>query len=274
MPTELISRRVFLTGSSVWSLARGQAARNASFSRTSFKDSPVLTTLESCAGYVRKGPVLSVEWAPPEANVDVPLFSGTIETSTMESVLSQLLPFDESIKAQARHDGAIINIASIDRDPSYQDLLSLPVAPRHFSGKNWNYFIVDDYVRSCAELRTWVQEFHRIARRKAGVVDPTVASYGSGLGGVSPYIVPEYNIELVGKTLRDQLDEIALYTASSSEQPRDNTAMNSQAGWIIAITPPFRFDKLQQKEVIVRAFPGGNVPLNYFSTRSQRIKRR
>jgi len=274
MSTESISRRLFFTGTSFFPLALGQTLRPPTFPNLPFKNSPVLSVLGACIGFLRKGPVLSVEWTPPEADAAVPLFSGTVEVSTMEAVLRQLLPFDDSLESQSRHDGAIIDVLSVDRDQRCRELLSLPVAPRYFSGKNWNSGIIDDYVRSCHELRIWIEEFHRAERNRAGVPDPEPASYGSGLGGISPYPIPEYNIELSGKTLRDQLDQIALYTVGVAEKQRYGTVKNNPVGWIVAIAPPFQSDKFQQREVIVGAFPGGNVPHDYFSTRSQRVKRR
>jgi len=274
MPHSAISRRFFLMGTSFCPLALGQTLRTPTFPNLLFNNSPVLSVLGACIGFLRKGPVLSVEWTPPEADATVPLFSGTVEVSTMEAVLRQLLPFDDSLESQSRHDGAIIDVLSVDRDQRYRELLSLPVAPRYFSGKNWNSGIVDDYVRSCRELRIWIEEFHRAERKRAGVPDPEPASYGSGLGGTSPYPIPEYNIELSGKTLRDQLDQIALYTVGVAEKQRDGMVKNNPAGWIVAIAPPFRFDRFQESEIFVRGFPGGSVIGRYFSTRSQRIKRR
>lgn len=272
MSTESISRRHFIATTPFTIPAFAQRSRRSTFYHLEFERTPVLQTIETCASLLRTGPVLSVEWTPPGPTADVPLFSGSVEISSAEEIVRQIISIDRELLWSHQRDEPILKIQSADLGQRYHDLLSLPVAPRYFSGKGWNSTLVGDYVKSCSELDAWIEELHRGERRFAGVADPVPSSSRSGLWGPSSRIIPDYNIELNGKTLRDQLDEIALYTVSRAKQDTDPLAGDRPVGWIVAIAPPFRDDKLRQSEVIVDAFPGGGFPRRYFQTRNRRSK--
>lgn len=186
----------------------------------------------------RPGLLFGVERLPEANPTSEKRVSLVLENATAEAIVRQLCDADG--RYTYSYDGArdIVNITPRTPPAEYLELQLLPVKPRRMAGNDWPENLFRIYVESTPEVQDYLLRKARDYQARNPRMVP------AGRPGVSFQLEgprPEYDFRLTGKTLREQLNEVAAYTRQMQGVESKSTPSGRieiyPTGWQFTITP-------------------------------------